>query len=330
VVNRGPDDLNGQLFLQLNLYAHARFPHHLTFVRNLLLAYTARETFNPAARDMLLRQHWFEDEGLANAFFATLSSANRLDAEIAGMRGVNGAANEANWRRLAKENPLAARFLAEADIWRSRFESATPVITALTIEFSGDVELSHRTGSLHRSLSYADARETDAAAQTVDRLYRYDPQLQDADHAWRDLRRPRLLRPRALVLGSSPDIEPQSAGYLVASVSWDYYQFDDALRIIARGRTRCRPRSMPMKPAPSTGRAPAPARDRRICRCAAQAARRLSRAAGCDAAKRLAHAPADRASAAWPTVMRRQRPPSRSGSRCSKRRGGVTTSSASC
>ena len=120
VVGRGPA-VNAQLFLQLNLYAHERFPHHLIFVRNLLSAYATFETFDPAAREALLRQHWFEDEALANAFFSSLSSANRLDAEIAGMRGVNSAANEANWGRLAKENPLAARFLAEADIWRSRF-----------------------------------------------------------------------------------------------------------------------------------------------------------------------------------------------------------------
>ena len=117
------------MFLQLNLYAHERFPHHLIFVRNLLSAYASHGTLDPAAREALLRRHWFEDEALAAEFFAMLSRTNRLDAEIAGMRGVSAAANEANWGRLAKEHPLAARFLAEADIWRSRFESATPVIT---------------------------------------------------------------------------------------------------------------------------------------------------------------------------------------------------------
>ena len=108
VVGRGPA-VNAQLFLQLNLYAHERFPHHLIFVRNLLSAYATEETLDRAAREALLRRHWFEDEALATEFFTLLSGTNRLDAEIAGMRGVNSAAGEANWGRLAKENPLAAQ-----------------------------------------------------------------------------------------------------------------------------------------------------------------------------------------------------------------------------
>ena len=178
-----------------------------------------------------------------------LSRTNRLDAEIAGMRGVSGAAparsrERANWSRLAKEHPLAARFLAEADIWRSRFESATPVITALAIEFPADVELNQRTGSLHRSLSYADARETDAAARTVDlplpvRSAQPRPTLTTLGEIHAD--RERYDRARAY-WDRLPDIEPGNpAGYLeAATVFWDYYQFDDALRIIAQGRTKLR------------------------------------------------------------------------------------------
>jgi Flp pilus assembly protein TadD len=240
VVGRGPA-INAQLFLQLNLYAHERFPHHLIFVRNLLAAYASRDTFDPAAREALLRRHWFEDEALETEFFAMLSSANRLEAEIAGMRGVSSAATEGNWGRLVKEHPLSARFLAEADIWRSRFEPATPVITALASEFPADVELNQRAGSLHRSLSYADARETDAAAQTVERLYQYDPRslatLTTLGEIYAD--RERYDRARSY-WDRLPDIEPGNpAGYLEsATVFWDYYQFDDALRIIAQGRTK--------------------------------------------------------------------------------------------
>src|SRR6185295_17636734 len=239
VVARGPA-VNAQLFLQLNLYAHERFPHHLMFVRNLLSAYATTATLNPAAREALLRQHWFEDDALAAEFFTLLSRTNRLDAEIAGMRGVSTAANEANWGRLAKEHPLAARFLAEAEIWRSRFEPATPVISALAIEFPADVELNQRAGSLHRSLSYADARETDAAARTVDLLYRYDPRSRATLTTLGEIHADRERYDRARAYWDRlPDIEPGNpAGYLeAATVFWDYYQFDDALRIIAQCRT---------------------------------------------------------------------------------------------
>jgi tetratricopeptide (TPR) repeat protein len=242
VVSRGPA-VNARLFLQLNLYAHERFPHHLIFVRNLLSAYATTGTADPAAREALLRRHWFEDEGLAMQFFAMLSRSNRLDAEIAAMRGVSTAANEANWGRLAKEHPLAARFLAEADIWRSRFESATPVLSALAIEYPADVELNQRVGSLQRSLSYADARETDAAATTVERLHQYDPRSLPTLTALGEIYADRERYDRARSYWDRlPDVEPgNAAGYLEsATVFWDYYQFDDALRIIEQGRTKLR------------------------------------------------------------------------------------------
>jgi len=235
--------LGAALYLQLNLAAHERFPHHLTFVRNLMNAYAATGTRDDAASEALLQRHWFEDEALANRLFSGLSRAGRLDAAVDAMRGANEAAGTASWGRLAKANPLAARFLAEADIWRSRFEPATPVLTALANEFPADPDVSQRAASLHRSLSYADPREIDAAAQIVDRLARADPRSLPAlttlgeiyaDHDRIDRARPYWDR--------LPDVEPgTAAGYLEsATVFWDYYQFDDALRLIAQGRTRLR------------------------------------------------------------------------------------------
>jgi cellulose synthase operon protein C len=239
VASTGP--VTPQLYLQLNLYAHRRFPHHLGFVRNLLSAYSATATRDLAARETLLQQHWSEDAALATEWFADLSQTNRLEGMIAGMRASNGAAGEANWGRLAKEHPLASRFIAEADIWRSRFEAATPVISALAMEFPADADLNQRTASLHRSLSYGDSRETDAAAQSMDRLSRYDPRsltvLTTLGETFAD--RDRFDRARSY-WDRLPDIEPgKPAGYLEsATVFWDYYQFDDALRIIALGRRR--------------------------------------------------------------------------------------------
>src|SRR5260370_42477567 len=48
------------LYLRLNQYANARFPHNPVFVHNLLRAYRNAATWNPAAWEALLRQHWFE------------------------------------------------------------------------------------------------------------------------------------------------------------------------------------------------------------------------------------------------------------------------------
>jgi tetratricopeptide (TPR) repeat protein len=240
VVARGPA-VSAELYLQLNLYAHERFPHHLTFVHNLLSAYSTRPTSNAAAYEALLRRHWFEEESLNAEFFAMLSRTGRLDGELAEMRRTNPAAPEGNWARLAQDNPVAARFLAEADIWRSQYESATPVLSALAGEYPADVELGRRAGSLRRSLSYADAREVDAAAAIEERLHRYNPRdtatLTALGEIYADRERYDRARPQ---WDQIPEIEPGSAGgYLeAATVFWDYYLFDDALRMIALGRTR--------------------------------------------------------------------------------------------
>ena len=70
------------LFLRLNQYAHQRFPHNPVFVRNLLAAYDAPSTRDPAAWEALLRQHWFEEPTLRNEFFEYLSRTGKLESEL--------------------------------------------------------------------------------------------------------------------------------------------------------------------------------------------------------------------------------------------------------
>ena len=52
------------LYLRLNQYAHQRFPHNPVFVRNLLGAYHDSHTYDDAAWQSLIRQHWFEEADL--------------------------------------------------------------------------------------------------------------------------------------------------------------------------------------------------------------------------------------------------------------------------
>ncbi len=54
-------NLDAGLYLQVNLYAHQRFPHDLVFVKNLLNAYQRKGTFDAnasyglAATELVLR-----------------------------------------------------------------------------------------------------------------------------------------------------------------------------------------------------------------------------------------------------------------------------------
>ncbi len=62
------------LYLRLNQYANQRFPHNPVFVRNLLSAYHDSHTYDDAAWQSLLRQHWFEESDLRSQFFEYLSA----------------------------------------------------------------------------------------------------------------------------------------------------------------------------------------------------------------------------------------------------------------
>src|SRR5262249_31665176 len=77
------------LYLQLNSFAHKRFPHHLSFVRNLLSAYSASATHNDIEYTALLRAHWLEADDLRMRFFERLSRSRTLATELAAMRNTN-------------------------------------------------------------------------------------------------------------------------------------------------------------------------------------------------------------------------------------------------
>ena len=154
---------------------------------------------------------------------------------------------EVIYRRLAKENPVAARFLAEADIWQSRFERAAPLLAAFAAEYPADSVAGHRAGSLHRSLSYADAREIDAAVAAEQRLARFDPRDAAALTTLGEIYADREQYDRARAFWDRlPGLEPGSGGaYLEsATVFWDYFRFDDALRVIEEGRRKLRTPSL--------------------------------------------------------------------------------------
>ena len=93
------------LYLQLNLYAHQRFPHNLAFTRNLLSAYATRGTADAGAFDALLRANWYYADDMRLRFFHELSFRKTLDAELAAL-GTITTSEQVN------ANPAAARMLA--------------------------------------------------------------------------------------------------------------------------------------------------------------------------------------------------------------------------
>jgi hypothetical protein len=226
----GPVD--APLYLQLNLYARQRFPNDMTFVHNLLAAYSRAGTANAAAHSALLRQYWFYDENLREQLFQDLSRTGKLDGEITAARGsAKGAA----------ANPAAARFMAEGEAWRSHFEAAAAPMREVAALFPGDAEVTGRAADLYRSLGAYNSANTAVAASLAATISRSEPRDRDAMARVGDIDMDRNWLTRARPWWNRmATVEPgDSAGYLsAATVYWDYFQYNDALRTIASGRQK--------------------------------------------------------------------------------------------
>jgi predicted Zn-dependent protease len=221
------------LDLRLNQYAHRRFPHNPVFVRNLLSGYLAPATRDLAAWESLLRQHWFEETDLRNQFFEFLSRSSKLNSELVAIR--QSAPDAAGWEK----NPAASDFIANANLWRSHYEESAPMLQSLATLYPAQVELAHTASSVFRSLAYFEAADTAVAAKIEDNLLQASPgdtetlarigdiyadreQFGQAAHYWERI----------------PQVAPgQPAGYLeAATIYWDYFDFDNALRLLGKGR----------------------------------------------------------------------------------------------
>jgi predicted Zn-dependent protease len=225
------------LYLRLNQYAHQRFPHNPVFVHNLLSAYRMSVTWDPVAWEALLRQHWFEAPALRNQFFEYLSRTGKLESELSALR--QNAPDAASW----ESNPAAANFIACADLWQSHFEESAPVLKSLAAQYPAEPEIAHTASSVYRSLAYFDPADTAVAVRIEDNLLQANPRDTELMARIGDIYADRELFAQAAPYWERiPQVIPgESGGYLeAATIYWDYYDFDNALRVLNQGRDRLR------------------------------------------------------------------------------------------
>jgi tetratricopeptide (TPR) repeat protein len=223
------------LYLRLNQYANQRFPHNPVFVHNLLAIYQTPPTRDLAAWEALLRQHWFEEPGLRNQFFEFLSRAGKLEKELSTLQ--QSAPDAASW----ESNPAAADFLANANLWRSHFEESAPVLKSLAAQYPAETEIARTASSVYRSLAYFDAADTAVAAKIEDNLLQANPGNTEILARIGDIYADRdRFAEAAPYWERIPRVAPgESGGYLeAATIYWDYYDFDNALRLLNQGRDR--------------------------------------------------------------------------------------------
>ena len=227
-----------QLDLRFNQLAHERFPHNLTFVHNLLNFNRAKAFYYDPPSEALLRQYWFADEDLRNRFFEFLSHTGKLEAELQALRATVPA--NPDWSREARSNPASARFIGEAELWRSHFEAGAPVIAAVARQYPADAELGGRASSVYRSLAYFDPRNTEVAVEIESNLLRSTPGDRERLARIGDIYSDHEQFAKASPFWNRmPETEPGRAQSYedAATVFWDYYFFEDALRLLNLGRT---------------------------------------------------------------------------------------------
>jgi len=225
--------LDPVLYRQVNTYALTRFPHHMPFVKNLVDAHGVKATANPAEEERLLRSYWIYDEALRQQFFALLSRTNRLEAELTAVRAVLPQGDAVVQTRA---NPAAATWVAEAEAWRSHYETAAPYLRAVALSYPADVSLLTRAAAVHRSLGNAGAalEMEGALAKAWPRDGQFLTRMGEIEA---DRERFAAARP---LFDRVAQIAPGKAEGWVesATLHWDYYQYDDALRQLTAGRRR--------------------------------------------------------------------------------------------
>jgi hypothetical protein len=224
------------LYLQLNLYAHQRFPEDMAFVHNLLNAYARQGTYDGAAGEKLLREYWFYDAQLRSRFFEKLSREGRLLPELAAVRSANPQLDQA-----LAANPAAIQFQAEAEAWLSHFEAAAPAWRVLATAYPGSYEITSRGSMLYRSLAAYFKEDTEVALTLAGDEQRANPRDQQVLARMGDILADRELFSRARTYWDRiPAVEPTKPdGYLeAATVYWDYYKYNEAMRWIDAARKK--------------------------------------------------------------------------------------------
>ena len=232
---------DSSLALEVNRYAHDRFPHDLTFVRNLLAQYRSKRNYRPAEAEKLLWEHWAESADLRDQLFEMLNSTGRLDRELEALRQQEPSIAKAEWTELARTNPAAERFWMESCLWQSHFEDGVGAADALAAEYPADETLGGQASSLHRSLAYFHPEDTDKAVEIEKRLLSAFP-----DDLERLARIGDIYADRGRMAEAAPywtrmaEVHPGVAdGYLQsATVFWDYFDFASASAEMRKGRER--------------------------------------------------------------------------------------------
>lgn len=229
----GAPAFEANLYLSLYKRAHERFPHNLRFVEGALSYYAGHKQWDDWRR--LLAEYYFESKTIRDRYLSHLASEGRLREHAEAARGK---ATEVATTRGALAYKL---FRADAAAWLCNYEEAVGAYRELNQLYPNTPEFADRLVAFTRSFGQKDQRSLEEAANVGQAMADSSPasetyrtqageiyaELGDYKRAGREWERLINLR--------SGDAEI----YLdTATVYWDYFQYDDALRALNALRRR--------------------------------------------------------------------------------------------
>ncbi|MBS1786452.1 MAG: hypothetical protein JST85_01945 [Acidobacteria bacterium] len=210
---------DANLYLSLHRLAHERFPHNRRFIEGLLNYYAGRKQWNEWQQ--LLAEHYFESADIRQRYLSNLSRNGKLREYSVAARG--------------RENPVYKMFRADTAAWLSNFEEAVDAYRELNRLYPNTPEFIERLISFTRSFGQKDQKSLEECARlqlaSADALPSSTEDRTRAGEVFAELgeiKRAGGEWEKLLKLGAGDE----ETFLETATVYWDYFQYDDALRVL--------------------------------------------------------------------------------------------------
>ena len=233
-VNADPSSFDAKLYVALYSLAHQRFPHNLHFVSGLLQFYVAHKQWEQWRT--LVAEYYFESREVRDQFLTHLASRNELRDYLGRAR------QELNATATDTQALLPYKlFRADAAAWLSNYEEAIDAYRELNRLYPNSPEFAERLVSFTRSLGQHNERFLEESATISRALADAAPSV--AAYRTRSGELEAELGNYDKARAEWEQLIPIAAGdeeaYLeTATIYWDYFQYDDALRTIQTLRAR--------------------------------------------------------------------------------------------
>ncbi|HJT27928.1 MAG TPA: tetratricopeptide repeat protein [Pyrinomonadaceae bacterium] len=230
---------DAQLYFALYSVAHQRFPHNLNFVNGLLKFHSEHKQWDKWRA--LISEYYFESRECRDQFLAHLSSHGELRGYLTRARATLNQSKDS-------QSLLPYKlFRADASAQLSNFEEAIDAYRELNRLYPNSPEFAERLINLTRSFGQHNRRFLEESAAISQSLADASPSV--AAYRTRAGEVQAELGDYTKARAEWEQLIPLARGvqdtYLdTATIYWDYYQYDDALRTIHTLRRQAKDESL--------------------------------------------------------------------------------------